>query len=80
MDNGVPSTPVVPATVKAETVSGLPSTSLALASKPVAAGTVRVVSSVTTLPSSPSTGGSLTACMLSASVDVSVPPWPSATV
>ncbi len=75
-----PMAPGTPLTVKAETVSGLPSTSLALASRPVAAGTVRVVSSVTVLLSLPSTGASLTGTMVSVSVEVSVPPSPSETV
>ncbi len=80
MVSGVPTVPVRPATVKPDTVRGSPSTSLALASRPVAAGTVSVVSSVTVLPSLPSTGGSLTGTMASVRVEVSVPPWPSATV
>ncbi len=78
--SGVPIVPGVPPTVKAETVSGLPSTSEALASRPVAAGTVSVVSSVTVLLSSPSTGASLTGTMVRVRVEASVPPKPSLTV
>ncbi|OGB29476.1 MAG: hypothetical protein A3I16_14105 [Burkholderiales bacterium RIFCSPLOWO2_02_FULL_66_35] len=60
MASGEPMVPAVPLTVKAETVNALPSTSVALASRPVAAGTVSVVSSVTELVSLPSVGRSFT--------------------
>ena len=72
--------PAWPAMENAEMVSGSPSTSLALARRPVAAGTESGVSSVTATISLPSTGGSLAATMFSVSVEVSVPPLPSDTV
>ena len=53
--------------------------SLALLSRSPAApsATVSVVSSVTVLVSSPSTGGSLTAVTVMTWLAVAVPPWPS---
>ena len=75
----------LPATRKLVTVaaaSGL-STSVKLASSPVAAGTLSVASSVTVALSSPSSGASLTGAMARVRVEVSVAvgePLPSLTV
>jgi len=77
----VPTTngPDWPAIVNAEIDKAPPSMSEAFASRPAAAGTVSVASSLTEFVSLPSTGASLTAVTLSVTVVVSVTP-PEVTV
>ena len=69
--------PASPTTVKAVMVSAPPSKSVALASKPAAAVTLKVTSSVTVFVSLPSNGGSFTAVIVMTWLAVAVPPLPS---
>ena len=66
--------PVTPAMVNVVTLGVAPSTSVVFASKPEAAGTVSVVSSVTVLVSLPSTGASFTGVTVIISFAVAEPP------
>ena len=59
--------------------SGLPSTSVSLASS-AADATTSGVSSLVVSASLPATGASLTAVTLTVTVAVVLPPWPSLTV
>jgi len=81
IEAGEPATnvPATPSTVNCVIVSGLLSASVSPTSRPEAAGTVRVVSSVAVPVSSSATGASLTAVTFNVTVVVSVTP-PDVTV